>query len=116
MASPLTRSSLGASAPPSLTSQRTRSAHSEKDGGAFVKFSYVPSALPATKARPVDPSAPEMQQPTTASDVAVVDVERIIREHMGAAATTYKPWWILGDGKFFLVQVRGRRLVSSSQT
>jgi len=47
---------------------------------------------------------PESQQ--APQDAAAVDIERIVREHVNQATVAYKPWYVWGDSRAFVV--RGR--------
>ena len=75
-----------------------------------MQFSYRPSPPdPNAKKEEVDVSNPE-EAKALSSDVAAVNVEKLVRRHMGEASKTYKPWYIWGDGKFYLVQVTASHL------
>lgn len=80
----------------------------DKDGGAFVKFSYdaAPATAPppAPTESPADEVPPESQQ--APQDAAAIDVERIVQEHLAQATEPYKPWYVLGPSRSFVV--RGR--------
>lgn len=73
----------------------------EKDGGAFVAFSFVPPAGPF-EAEDGGVKTPEERKAIETKIKATVEKET--RDAMAARGS--KPWWIFGESRAFLVKVR----------